>query len=200
MDSDLLFREKDHIYTIGGEVLPSVSELCSPLHRDTYKDVPAWQMEAAAERGTAIHLASQALDNTGCVSCEEEYVPYVSAYRDFLLDCAPVWILTECAMYHPELRYAGTPDRYGLMDGKHTLVDVKTTYSVYKHLCRAQLNLYRLMLIAKGFPVDQMLILHLKRDGTYKLVEIKEDVALAMALITIHNARPKRRRKGVNHV
>lgn len=200
MGAELLFLEKDHVYTVGGEVLPSVSELCAPLHRETYKDVPQWQLEAAAERGTIVHEATQALDGAGRVSVGEEYLPYVMAYRDFLSEHRPLWSLTEKAMYHPELRYAGTPDRYGVMDSKLTLLDIKTTSTVYKHICRAQLNLYRLMLIARGFQVEQMLILHLKKDGTYKLVEMKEDTPLAMALITIYNALPKRRRKGVNHV
>jgi hypothetical protein len=200
MDAELLFREKDHVYMLGGNVIPSVSELCAPLHRETYKDVPKWQLEAAAERGTAVHVATQALDTAGVVSCDEEYVPYVMAYRDFLSKYRPLWSLTEKAMYHTELRYAGTPDRYGTVDGKLTLLDIKTTATVYKHICRAQLNLYRLILIERGFPVEQMVILHLKKDGTYKLVEIKEDVPLAMALITIYNALPKRRRKGVKNV
>ena len=75
-------------------------------------------------------------------------------------------------------------------------MDIKTTYTVYKPLCRAQLNLYRLMLLAKEFQVDRMAILHLKKDATYKLVPMEEDEPLAMALITIYNALRTRRKKG----
>lgn len=198
--ADLLFREADHIYTLDGQVLPCVSDLCAPLHRAVYENVPKWQLEAAAERGTAVHAATVALDASGSAETAEEHLPYVTAYRDFLREHAVSWLLTEQPMYHPEHLFAGTPDRYGLLDGKHTLLDIKTTYSVYKPLCRGQLNLYRLMLIARGLKVEKMLILHLRRDGTYRLIPIAEDEPLALALITIHNALPKRRKKGANHV
>lgn len=197
---DLLFREADHIYTLDGQVLPCVSDLCAPLHRAVYENTPKWQMEAAAERGTAVHAAIVALDTAGSADIPEEYLPYVTAYRDFLREHSVSWRFTEQPMYHPEYRFAGTPDRYGSLDGKSTLLDVKTTYSVYKPLCRAQLNLYRLMLIARGLNVEKMLILHLRRDGTYRLIPIPEDEPLALALITIHNVLPKRRKKGTNHV
>lgn len=197
---ELIFCEEPHIYTLDGNVLPSVSELCEPLHRKVYQDVPKWKMEAAAERGTAVHAATVALEATGSVDTEESYAPYVNAFASFVSQHSPVWSLTEQPIYHPEFLYAGTPDRYGILDGKYTLVDFKTTYTVNKPLCRGQLNLYRLALLANGHPVDRMLILHLKPDGTFKLVPIPEDEPLAHALITIHNAHPKRKKKGVPHV
>ena len=98
-------------------------------------------------------------------------------------------------MYHLDLRYAGTIDRFGVIRGEAALIDIKTTYSVYKPLCRAQLNLYRLMLIARGYLVHRMYILHLKRDGTYKLIPMEEDEPLARSLLTIHVALQKKRRK-----
>ena len=197
---DLLFREADHIYTLDGQVRPCVSDLCKPLHREIYKDAPAWQMEVAAERGTAVHKAAEQLDKCGSASIAEEYRPYLLAYKAFLQDCHPSWDLIEQPLYHPELRYAGTVDRYGNLSCDATLIDIKTTYAVYKPLCRAQLNLYRLLLIARGYPVNRMCILHLRKDGTYKLIPIPVDEPLAHALITIFNALPKRRKKGVPHV
>lgn len=197
---ELTFQDSNHIYQLDGVTLPSVSDLCAPLHKAVYENVPKWQLEAAAERGTEVHLAAQALDGAGSVSVAEEHLFYVRAYRDFLTEHSAVWSLTEKPLYHPTLLFAGTPDRYGLLDGKYTLLDIKTTYTVYKPLCRAQLNLYRLILIARGFPVERMTILHLKKDGTYKLIPMQEDEPLALALITIYNALRKRRKKGANHV
>lgn len=193
--ADLEFREKDHIYLLDGENVPCVSDLCRFLHREIYKDAPLWQVEAAAVRGTAIHAATQLLDDVGRAQIAEEYLPYLLAYKAFLKDHSVSWELIEHAMYHPTFRYAGTIDRYGQLDAEFVLVDIKTTYTVYKPLSRAQLNLYRLMLIARGYRVERMYILHLKRDGTYKLVSIEMDEPLAQALITIHNALQKKRRR-----
>lgn len=198
--ADLTFREKDHVYMLDGERLPCVSDLCRFLHREVYKDAPLWQMEAAAARGTAVHEATEALDAHGTASIAGEYQPYLLAYKAFLQDYRPAWDMIEKPLHHPEYRYAGTIDRYGALLGEAALVDIKTTYTVYKPLCRAQLNLYRLMLIARGYPVHRMCILHLKKDGTYKLIPIETDEPLAQALITIHTALRKRRRKGENYV
>lgn len=192
---ELTFLEKNHIYMLDGEELPCVSDLCRFLHREIYKDAPKWQMEAAAERGTAVHAATQALDTAGRAEISEEYLPYLLAYKRFLQDYAPSWDFVELPMFHPQYRYAGTIDRYGAIRGEAALVDIKTTYTVYKPLCRAQLNLYRLMLIARGCPVHRMYILHLKRDGTYKLIPMETDEPIAVALITLHTALKKKRRK-----
>lgn len=193
--AELTFNENGHIYMLDGEQLPCVSDLCRFLHREIYKDAPKWQMEAAAERGTAVHAAAEALDKTGTAAIAEEYLPYLQAYKAFLQDYRPSWDMIEQSIYHPEYRYAGTVDRFGALRGEAALVDVKTTYTVYKPLCRAQLNLYRLILLARGFPVHRMYILHLKKDGTYKLVPMDTDEPLATALITIHKALQTKRRK-----
>lgn len=195
---DLIFREQDHVYLLEGEELPCVSDLCRFLHREIYKNAPAWQMEAAAIRGTAVHAASQDLDNAGTATIEGIYAGYLLAYKRFLEEHSVSWQLTEKSFYHSQYRYAGTIDRYGTIDGCTALVDFKTTCTVYKPLFRASLNLYRMMLEDNGFAVDRLYILHLKQDGRYRLVAIKVDSELPLALITLHKAlQKKRRRKNV---
>lgn len=198
--SDLLFREQSHTYLLDGSQIPSVSDLCRFLRQEAYKDAPAWRMEAAAARGSAVHAATQALDSDGCAGAPDEYLPYVQAYAAFHREHMVCWELIEKPFYHPDLLYAGTIDRYGTVDGHASLVDIKTTYTLCKPLCAAQLNLYRLMLAANGIDVQRLYILHLKRDGTYKLVRFDFDDLLPNALITIHNALRKRKRKGNKNV
>ena len=192
----LQYFDKGHIYMLEGERIPCVSDLCRFLHREIYKDAPLWQLEAAADRGTKVHAATEALDKEGQAEIQDEYLPYLQAYVQFRQEHDVQWELIEYADYHPELRYAGTIDRYGLVDGYKTLLDIKTTYTVYKPLCGASLNLYRLILEARGKQVERLMILHLKKDGTYRTVWIDIDDSVPMALITLHNAlKPKRRKK-----
>ena len=193
--ADFYFREQGHVYLLDGEELPCVSDLCRFMHKEIYKDTPVWQMEQAAARGTAVHLATETLDQQGAADIEEEYLPYLQAYAAFRTQHSVSWELIEQPFYHPDHRYAGTIDRYGLLDGEKALVDVKTTYTVYRPLCAAQLNLYRLMLIARGYDVQRLYILHLKKDGTYKLIPFPFDNDVPMALITLHNVLKKKRRK-----
>jgi hypothetical protein len=151
-------------------------------------------MEAAADRGTKVHAATEALDKAGRAEIEDDYLPYLQAYAQFRREHEVAWELIEHPDYHPELLYAGTIDRYGLVDGKHTLLDLKTTYTVYKPLCSASLNLYRLILEAREKPVEKLMILHLKKDGKYRLIHFDFDDAVPMALLTLHSALKRRKR------
>lgn len=193
----LEFYDKSHVYELDGERIPCVSDLCRFIHKEIYKDAPLWQMEAAADRGTKVHAATEALDKTGRAEIEDSYLPYLQAYAKFRQEHDVQWELIEYADYHPELMYAGTIDRYGMVDGYRTLADLKTTCRVYKPLCGASLNLYRLILETRQKTVERLMIIHLKKDGTYKLVNIPIDGAVAMALITLHNALKTRRKKNV---
>lgn len=194
MNNVLQFFDKGHVYMMDGERLPCVSDLCRFLHREIYKDAPLWQMEAAADRGTKVHAATEALDRTGRAEIEDEYLPYLQAYALFRKEHDVQWELIEYPDYHPVHRYAGTIDRYGMVDGFRTLLDIKTTYRVYKPLCSASLNLYRLMLEARGKPVERLVILHLKKDGTYKSIKFAADDSVPMALITLHTAFIKKKK------
>ena len=191
----LQFFDKGHVYMLDGQRLPCVSDLCRFLHREIYKDAPLWQMEAAADRGTKVHAATEALDKTGQAEIEYEYLPYLQAYAAFRREHDVQWELIEHPDYHPAHRYAGTIDRYGMVDGFKTLLDIKTTYRVYEPLCSASLNLYRMILEARGKAVERLLILHLKKDGSYKLIRFDAEDAVPMALLTLHTALKTRRRK-----
>lgn len=182
---------------LDGQRLPCVSDLCRFLHREIYKDAPLWQMEAAADRGTKVHAATEALDRTGQAEIEDEYLPYLQAYAAFRREHDVQWELIEHPDYHPAHRYAGTIDRYGTVDGFKTLLDIKTTYRVYKPLCSASLNLYRMMLEARGRAVERLMILHLRKDGSYKLIRFDADDSVPMALITLHTAMQTRRKNGI---
>ena len=190
----LQFFDKGHVYMLDGEQIPCVSDLCRFLHREIYKEAPIWQLEAAADRGTKVHEATELLDKTGRAEIEDDYLPYLEAYARFRREHEVAWELIEHPDYHPQHRYAGTIDRYGMVDGLLTLVDLKTTYTVYKPLCGASLNLYRMILEARKKRVDKLLIIHLKKDGRYRLVPIDFDDSVPMALITLHAALKRRKR------
>ncbi len=195
--SELTFYDKGHIYMMDGERLPSVSDLCRFINREVYGDAPAWAMEAAAERGTAVHKATEDLDRTGAASIDSDWAGYLEAYRKFLTEHDVEWELIEHPDWHEEHHYAGTLDRYGNVDGLRTLVDLKTASKVQKPLYGASMNLYRMMLERRGRAVERLLILHLKKDGTYKLIPLDKDDAVPMALIKLHQvtATQRKRRK-----
>lgn len=194
----LLFFDEGHRYTLDGEELPSVSELCRFLSREIYGDLCQWRLDNAAERGTKVHKACEILDKYGSVDVSDDILPYVQAYLSFRREHDVAWDKIEFAAHHPEDGYAGTVDRFGTLDGRAALVDIKSSHAVHKPLCAAQLNLYRRMLHAAGIRVDILYILHLKPDASYKLIPFEADDALPTALLTLHKTLKKKRRKKTN--
>ena len=60
-------------------------------------------------------------------------------------------------------RYGGTLDWYGLLDGRPTLIDFKTSGAIYDdHLY--QLAAYHRLLVENGHEVDEVRVLRLSRD------------------------------------
>jgi hypothetical protein len=201
----LLFYDDSHKYTVDGEEVPSVSELTRFLTRELYNDAPQYFLDQAAKRGTNVHKATEAIDKFGTVEVEDEYAGFVKAYIAFLKEHDVSWEKIEwpvCNGHNMAMPYAGTVDRYGALDGEAVILDIKTTANIsglHKLCYTAQLNLYKLA-VEKEKPVEKLWVLQLKKDGTYKLIQLEENEALANACLTMHYAikNSKKRRKKKN--
>lgn len=196
----LLFYDDTHRYTVDGEEVPSVSELIRFLTREVYTDTPQAFLDGAALRGTKVHKACESLDSYGKIECEDEIADYVYGYVQFLRENQVDWERVEWPVCNG-LRYAGTVDRYGTLNGKRVVLDIKTTQSIsgmHKLLYGVQLTLYK-MAVELEHPVEQLVVLQLKKDGSYKLIPIEENEPLALACLTMHeaikNSKSKRRKK-----
>lgn len=173
--SKVQLDEATHTYTLDGKTYPSVTDICSMLRQS--ESVPLAVLEYAARRGTAVHELCELLDygcETDGIPCEPELVGYVLAYMRFLRDYKPEWELIEYSMCSPALGYAGTLDRFGRIDGRPVLLDIKTTASpdrVTRVSWACQLAGYSFLLDKDGIRcVD----LQLRKDGTYRLIDARE--------------------------
>ena len=194
--ANLIFYDEQHRYTVDGEEVPSVSELTRFIAKEIYGEINQTILDNAASRGTSVHKAAEALDKYGKVEVSDEHLPYLKAYLSFLKGAKPTWEKIEWAVNNQTL-YAGTIDRYGTINGKQAIVDLKTTANIdrgHRVLYTAAQNLYR-MAIEQDHPVEAIYILQLKKDETYKLIEIERQDELANACITLSQALKRRRRK-----
>ena len=192
----IILDENVHQYTVDGEEVPSVSELTRFISREIYGDVVQSTLDAAADRGTRVHKGAEALDKFGTVEIEDELLPYLQAYVSFVKEHKPEWEKIEWPVNNGML-YAGTIDRYGILDTKRSIVDIKTTSRIspgHRVLYTAAQNLYR-MAIEGDHPVEQIVILQLKKDGTYKCIELEIQDELANACIALSQALKRRRRR-----
>ena len=188
-----VFDLETHRYTLDGVELPSVTQICRFLGYD-YKSAQPWLAEAAARRGTAIHEACALIDYGEEPEVSPEIEGYITAYRRFLKDYQPEWegIETPLFVYDDWYKFAGTPDRWGKMDGKLTLLDIKTG-AVHVPYVSAQLCGYGIMLLASGREIQSAYALRLDRSGIYELTRIEPDGFLLDSCIILNNAMKGRK-------
>lgn len=193
--ANLVFFDDRHEYQVGGEIIPSVSEILRFITRELYSTVSQYTLDNAADRGKRVHAATENLDRYGEVQIDADIQPYIEAYVKWRKDYDPQWSRIEYACYHPDLMYAGTLDRYGTIQGEQYIVDIKTTSKLHTNRETAQLNGYKMLAEANALKVDKLAILQLKKDGKYTFKPIDNDPTLFNACLAIHNATAKRRRK-----
>lgn len=194
--SELTLDEATHTYRLGDRVLPSVTQITATIA--PLFGIPREVLEAKADLGTAVHLATQFYDegDLDADSLPELVGPYFRAYAKFLRESDARWTHIESRVCAPELGYAGTLDRVGFLPGlrgvKPTapcLVDLKATYRI------APIYGVQTALYARAFDGDvkHRFALQLKPDGTYRLEEFRDpsDLSVGLAALTLMQWRAR---------
>ena len=191
----LTLDAESHVYDLDGEQLPSVSEITRFISRELYGEVNQYTLDRAAERGTNVHKLTEALDKYGSCEADEELLNYLTAYVDFRNKYPAVWEKIEFSTFNETERYGMTVDRYGELNGKKILVDIKTSSSIQTVAVTAQLTLYKWGLQSQGYDVDEMYVLQLKKDNRFVFKKIEPDVSLATACLTLHRRLEKKHKR-----
>ena len=194
------FDEEKHEYSVDGVKVPSVSEILAPLSADRYSQIDKFVLKNAAERGTAVHAATRAIDYGFAPEEDFSISAYLKAYYMFLREVNPEWEMIERVVGYVRVPgetplYAGTIDRYGKIDGKPCVVDIKTYSSLTTDgfiSASCQTALYRDAIesnqLADGVPemvkgLDaydgdgapiRRCVLHLKADGNYRFASLDD--------------------------
>lgn len=170
---ELRFEEERHIYTMNGQVLPSVTTVMQFLNNELYKGIDEEVMRVAAGRGTAVHNAVENYALYGIKDIEPKYGGYFDAFVKWWKENRPEPLATESRMYHKYLRYSGTADMLCIIHGKKVLIDYKTSAAVNAMLTGVQLEAYAKAYESHGFKFDEKAIVHLKKDGSYQMIRYK---------------------------
>ena len=140
-----------------------------------------WIPDSARDRGTAVHLATQYLDEGDLddSSIADEIRPAVAAYQQFLAEVRPeIFAIEETVQ---GMGYVGTLDRRLVINGKEGVLDIKG-------ICEAPWH--ALQLAAYALTFDRPLrrwSLYLRPEG-YRLIERKDrrrDDAVWRACLTL---------------
>lgn len=169
-DPCLVFDEAAHRYSLDGRDLISVT---TALQEAGMVDTTHWNEEARL-RGQYVHQCI-ALEAEGALdedSVDPLVRPYFEAFRKFQRETSVALEMVERRVCDPLLGYAGTLDAIGRWpDGKRTLFDWKSGF--FPPMAGPQTAGY-LRCAREFYPTGERITragLHLRGDGTYRLIE-----------------------------
>jgi hypothetical protein len=191
--SALYFDPEQHVYTIDGQRVVSVTQAIQSLV--DFSRVPAWQLEWKAALGTAVHKACELydMDDLEPLDDDDPALGYVVAWMKFRIETGFQPVELEQRIYHSLYEYAGTLDRVGYMrKGAHPdrlgVYEIKTTATLPELYARAQTAAY-FAAYNRTRPREERAreryAVHLQKDGRYTLHAF-EDHAGDLALFLDH--------------
>lgn len=182
MAKRLLFDPDTHTYTLDGRRVPSVTEICAPVTAVKYGSVNSALVAQAARRGSLIHEYCQCIDygvHLAELDVDPSLAGYVRAYLAFLDTYRPDWSMIEQPVYTED--YAGTLDRFGTIQGRPCIVDLKTTADMDR-LSQIALALQLQGYLGAESPAlpsvhpSRRIGVQLRRDGSFRVLSQQQIV------------------------
>lgn len=176
--SNVVFNSEDHTYTLGDKVLHGITGMIkSQLFPDKYKDIPAFVLQRAAERGSRIHEQCQFVDETGMDPESIEAQNYLFEREN----AGYMSIANEYTVSDDEY-FASNIDCVWAKGDTIALADIKTTSSLDEEYLSWQLSIYAYLFEMQNplLTVDKLYGVWLRGDVS-ALVEVErksnDDVA-----------------------
>ena len=164
---ELKFEDSLHQYSVDGIVIPSVTQIMKPLSQNEYEGIGEKTLEAAAQKGSAVHGAIENWIKFGIMDIEPEFQGYIDGFLNWWDSYKPEVIGSEIKTYHKIMWYGGTVDLLCRIDKDICLIDYKTTFHLLQKNCAVQLEAYSQALASQGVETNTKYILHLKKDGKW---------------------------------
>lgn len=193
----LEFDAPSHTYRYRGAVVPHVTQICGFL--GGYAGIPSSVLEAARERGEAVHYATELYDRGQLdeASVPPEVAGYLDAWKLFRAQTGFTPRAIEERVRDHAFGFAGTLDRTGFFanlkkmpPNKECLIDIKATYTVLPQV-RVQTALYA-HAYSGGAPGSHLMprfAVQLRADGDYRLHRFtdRSDLSVGLAALTLHS-------------
>jgi hypothetical protein len=140
--SPLQFNEENHVYTVDGVKIPSVTTVLSSTGISDYSRVPSQTLEEAAARGTAVHRILELYDMGQLAECPEWATEYLDAWKKFKTEMDVKILACEMRVFHDKFWFAGTLDRIAMIGGEKYILDIKTTSAVMRGAFNTDVRLF----------------------------------------------------------
>jgi hypothetical protein len=169
--------------------LPRVTTIIGEFLED-WEAVPAYYLEKAAKFGQAVHTATE-YDDEGVLKLHTMDVriwPCVKAWRKFKQDFDVKLEAIEPVVYSMKHGYAGRIDRIGTVKGVRSVIDIKTAKHKATHDLQVAAYLNAWNELNPRSRVVRRYLVELRRDGTYRVTEMKGagDFAIFLSAVALY--------------
>ena len=172
--SAVVFDPTAHTYTLGDKKLGGVTAIVKWLFPDTYKDIPAHILNAAAEHGSLVHAKCELYDAMGVGDDMEEVQGYIRLLADAgLKTLESEYLVDDGAAIASSIDKVFEPDDNGL----YTLGDIKCTSKIHVQNVTLQLSIYAALFEKnnRGKKVGKLYVIWLPKVqyGKSQLMELE---------------------------
>lgn len=177
--------------------LPRVTEILKGAGLSDFSRVPIDILEASQHFGTAVHLACQLWDlkTLDIDVLSEPLIPRLEAWKKFIKDYKVIILPEEIEKQFISEKYGfkGTPDRWPIIRNKRTLIDLKSSDTMYPST-EIQTAGYQILLEENGIKIHQRWGVQLRENGTYKIEPYKEilDRSIFLSALNLYNWKKRR--------
>lgn len=196
IDDELIFNSENHTYTYGETPVPSVTTLIKLMTDNPYSNIPKRILEKAARYGDKVHkiiedysMGLEVGEVGGYEGIALRRYQKLESQHDIVITSVEQKILYQ---ENGLPLYAGMYDMLGVIKGKTSLIDIKTTAELHTDLLRLQLPMYKAALEQmNNFTIDKLYCLWLPKKDLGRLVEIEVSDGFDTMLPKIQSAYTK---------
>ncbi|MFA6142477.1 MAG: hypothetical protein WC738_04190 [Candidatus Omnitrophota bacterium] len=153
--------------------LPRVTEILRAEGLIDFSKVPQDIMERAQLFGTAVHSTTELWDKgtLNLMKLDPLLIPYLEGWKKFIKDYGISFKPDEIERQLISIKWGfkGTPDRWPIVQGKRTLIDLKSSTAMYPSTS-IQTAAYQILLEENGIKVQQRWGIQLNDKGIYKII------------------------------
>ena len=171
------FDKKNHIYTMYGKEVPSVTQILKEVFPNKYDGIPPEILEKKAQYGTELHEYIEVIEKKK----PKNPLAYIKRYfqpdiyqeeslKQYLKikEENKIKVIANEKLVFYGLYYCGTLDMLAKVNGKTAIIDIKTTAELDETYVSYQDSLYEM---ANG-KVDELYCLWLPKGHLGKLVKV----------------------------
>ena len=183
--SPVVFNEVEHTYTLDGKQLHGITGMLSrQLFANKYTGIPQYILDAAKERGTAVHKDCEFVDSTGLPPATAEGRNHVKLMNGYTV------LANEYTVSDNDY-FATNIDRVQCCGEEVSLVDIKTTSKLDEEYLSWQLsiNAYLFELQNPHLRVSKLYAEWLRGEEIAEMVEIpRKDDDVVVSLLSCEKA------------